>query len=210
MMKCGLKCTIIKYINHRHVLVRFENGFEKETRYARFLAGSVTLKIAQADSTNQSRLGQTRIMKCGEEAQIIKSTNSSNIIVKFLKSGIEKHATYKAFCEGLISPKEKVDWKEIIKKTFVSNRCGLKYVVVGKSENSRKCIIRFEDGTLRETCYREAYEGGVVHPGFNKAGRMINFLGYSGNKIKINNKIWYKIENIGLVTPQQLVKEFAI
>lgn len=207
MMKCGLKCTIIEYTNHSHIRVRFENGFEKNAKYERFLTGSIIPKTTESDSTNESRLGQVKTMKCGEKAQIIKSVNSSNIIVRFLKSGVEKHATYKGFREGLISPKEKVDWNKIIKESFVSNQCGLKYNVIGRSKNPRKCIIRFEDGTMHETCYRDAYRGSVVHPGFNKAGKMINFLGYSGEKIKIKDKIWYKIKDIGLMTTKQIIKE---
>lgn len=205
-MKCGLKCTIVEYKMSRKIVVRFENGLLKKGTYSKFLAGTLTPILSEHQTTNEERIGKKAVMRCGEECTIIQSINSSNIYVKF-KSGLVKHATYKAFVKGHIENKERNQPFKDKDKEFFNPLCGLKYKIIGKDEKTRYYKIMFEDGTVKSSGVTQIYKGTSLHPGFNKMGSMVNFKGYSGKRVKIGKRYYWNVENVGLITPQQIIKD---
>ena len=95
----GQKMKIIAYRSTNDIDVQFEDGnIVKNKSYAHFKEG----KISQMSLNKEKRLGETKIMKCGKKATIIKYNNAHDLTIKFEDGVIVKHKYYTDFANGLI------------------------------------------------------------------------------------------------------------
>ena len=89
MMNCGMEATIIRYGGVRDIDVCFKDGTVAEHKvYNAFEKGN----IAHPSTTAKARLGETRMMKCGMEATIIRYNRCDNINVRFEDGAVVKHS----------------------------------------------------------------------------------------------------------------------
>lgn len=96
MMNCGMEATIIRYNTGKDIDVRFEDGAVVEHKeYSKFKKGEIANTNIKASAEN--RLGETRMMKCGMEATIIRYENATDIDVRFEDGAVVEHKTYNAF-----------------------------------------------------------------------------------------------------------------
>ena len=102
MMNCGMEATIIRYRNNADIDVRFEDGaVAVHKTYKTFKNGNIAnpnFKISAED-----RLGETRMMKCGMEATIIRYRNNMDIDVRFEDGKVVEHREYGNLKKGRIA-----------------------------------------------------------------------------------------------------------
>ena len=99
MMNCGMEATIIRYGGATDIDVRFEDGaVAKNKAYGEFKKGG----IAHPSTTAKARLGETRMMKCGMKATIIRYENADDINICFEDGKVVEHKTYRAFKKGIL------------------------------------------------------------------------------------------------------------
>lgn len=99
MMNCGMEATIIRYSRRDDIDVRFEDGTVIEHRqYNQFERGNIANPNFKA-----SRLGETRMMKCGMKATIIRYGKYTDIDVRFEDGTIIEHRQYIQFKKGGIA-----------------------------------------------------------------------------------------------------------
>lgn len=108
MMNCGEYATIIAYRSRLDLDVQFDDKSVSLGRnYSNFKAGSI-------GKPRKSRVGERRLMHCGEYATIIKYVASYNIDVKFDTGEIVKDRAYASFLKGSIrKPKKSELTKEV-------------------------------------------------------------------------------------------------
>ena len=100
MMNCGMEATIIRYGKAIDIDVRFEDGkVVVHKAYDKFKKGS----IVHPSTTAKARLGETRMMKCGMEATIIRYEGATDIDVRFEDGTVVKHGVYGNFKKGEIA-----------------------------------------------------------------------------------------------------------
>lgn len=108
---------IIAYHSSHNIDIQFEDGaVRKGLYYVHFKAGTVEHPSRTDDNYPSLRIGETRTMNNGFDAQICGYRTNKDIDVKFLNDGsVKKHVTYNLFKKGTIShPK--------IDSTFEINR----------------------------------------------------------------------------------------
>lgn len=115
------------------------------------------------------RTGMTRKMKNGLMAEITAYNGSGDITVRFENGKVNKHATYANFLQGSVSYEKTVAGcnKDLAQQRIGEQRVmnnGLKATIVRYICNTR-VIIRFEDGTEKETAYQSFVQGYVKYPG---------------------------------------------
>lgn len=99
MMNCGMEATIIRYSRRDDIDVRFEDGTVIEHRqYNQFERGNIANPNFKA-----SRLGETRMMKCGMKATIIRYNTGKDIDVRFEDETVVEHRGYGNFKTGGIT-----------------------------------------------------------------------------------------------------------
>lgn len=100
MMNCGMEATIIRYGGVRDIDVCFKDGTVAEHKvYNAFEKGN----IAHPSTTAKARLGETRMMKCGMEATIIRYNTGKDIDVRFEDETVVEHRGYGNFKTGGIT-----------------------------------------------------------------------------------------------------------
>ena len=114
MMNCGLEAEIIAYRNAMDMDVRMSDGrIVKGCHYDVFKrcaisglgAGSHGVMILKNNQLN--RIGETRMMTCGLEAEIIAYRACSDIDVRLSDGSIYEHKQYWAFSNGKIGPRHR-------------------------------------------------------------------------------------------------------
>ena len=164
----GEKMTIIKYNDSAHIIVRFEDGTEVETKYSCFKNGMVRNPnhiphIIKA----QSRIGETNTATSGEKMTIIKYMDSCHIIVRF-ENGTEVETTYGSFKSGTVRNPNFFSQSRIGETNIARN--GQKMEII-KYIDTRHIIVRFEDGTEVEATYGCFKKGTVRNPRFPAQGK---------------------------------------
>lgn len=95
----GLKMEIIEDLGYikqsRRVVVRFEDGFEKECDYGAFKSGKVKNKNVRGVSF-KDRTGEEGINKQGFKMKIVECQGNSNIVVEF-EDGNRVNTSYQSF-----------------------------------------------------------------------------------------------------------------
>ena len=99
MMNRGTEATIIRYGTCADIDVRFEDGaVVKHKTYKAFKKGEIANQNIKA-----SRLGETRMMKCGMKAAIIRYGGYNDIDVRFEDGKVVVHKAYNNFKKGSIA-----------------------------------------------------------------------------------------------------------
>ena len=116
------------------------------------------------------RLGETRMMKCGMEAIIIRYRKAIDIDVRFEDGTVVKRKTYSAFKKGSISnPNIKASAETCLGETRMMN-CGMKATIIryGKYSDIDIC---FEDGKVVEhKAYDTFKKGSITNPNIKDYG----------------------------------------
>ena len=112
-------------------------------------------------ATKKDRLGETRMMKCGMKATIIRCGGATDIDVCFEDGTVVKHKTYRAFKkEGIANPKNKASR---LGETSMMN-CGMNATII-RYNNTRDIDVCFEDGTIIEHgVYGNFKKGAIANP----------------------------------------------
>ena len=162
IMNCGMKCTIIEYINANDITVQFSDGsICKHKTYRSF----VDCCIRPSNFSSKKHIGETRIMNCGMKCTIVEYINSVNITVQFSDGSICKHRKYDEFIKGCIkaSTHSKSWAKERIGETRMMN-CGMECTII-KYVNSNNITVQFSDGSICERRKYDAFiKGGIQAP----------------------------------------------
>ena len=206
MMNCGMEATIIQYKNAMDIDVRFKDGTVAEHKvYNAFEKGN----IAHPSTTAKARLGETRMMKCGMEATIIRYNRCDNINVRFKDGAVVKHRKYREFKKGEIAnPNMKASR---LGKTRMMN-CGMETTII-RYNTAKNIDIRFEDGTVVEhRTYNSFKNGTIAHPLIRLGCDSKNFHGFICKQgFKDKDRVLYKCicKHCGLedvLTPQEMME----
>ena len=180
-------CKIIRYITHKEVYIRFDDGVERKCSYKSLKKGKFK-KIAPCFD-HEKRIGEEKIMNCGLNAKIIEYRNSNDIDVKLENGIIVEHKSYNSFKRGQISLKA----EEIAKRLGETRtmNCGKKATIITYND-SHNIDVQFEDGTIvKHKNYGSFQIGKIAIPINNKElrtgeTRMMNF-GMKATIINYNN-----------------------
>lgn len=160
MMNCGMEATIIRYGGYKDIDVRFEDGTVIEHRqYNQFERGNIANPNFKA-----SRLGETRMMKCGMKATIIRYGKYTDIDVRFEDGTIIEHRQYIQFKKGgIANPNFKASAENCLGETRMMN-CGMEATII-RYNTGKDIDVRFEDETVVEhRGYGNFKTGGITHP----------------------------------------------
>ena len=160
MMNCGMEATIIRYSRRDDIDVRFEDGTVIEHRqYNQFERGNIANPNFKA-----SRRGETRMMKCGMKATIIRYGKYADIDVRFEDGTIIEHRQYIQFKKGEIAnPNFKASAENCLGETRMMN-CGMEATII-RYNTGKDIDVRFEDETVVEhRGYGNFKTGGITHP----------------------------------------------
>ena len=175
MMNCGMEATIIRYGGATDIDVRFEDGaVAKNKAYGEFKKGG----IAHPSTTAKARLGETRMMKCGMKATIIRYENADDINICFEDGKVVEHKTYRAFKKGYIAHQNtNVPVEARLGETQMMN-CGMEATII-RYENSRDIDVRFEDGkVVGHKAYGTFKKGEIAHPSISQRHGSKDFHGF--------------------------------
>ena len=160
MMNCGMKATIVRYGRYEDIDVCFEDGaVVKHKAYSAFKKGEIANPNMKASAEN--RLGETRMMKCGMEATIIRYGNAKDIDVCFEDRTVATHKTYNAFKKGeMANSNIKVSR---LSETRMMN-CGMEATIIRYGKYT-DIDVRFEDGIIvNNRKYSTFKKGEIANP----------------------------------------------
>ena len=207
MMNCGMKATIIRYGRCDDIDVRFEDGALVEHKdYSKFKKGKI------ANPNFNSRLGKTRVMKCGMEATIIRYGGATDIDVRFEDGAIMEHMIYSKFKKGSIAhPNTKVSAKDRLGETNMMN-CGMEATIIQYAKYT-DIDVRFEDGAVVEhKVYGAFKKGGIAHLLISLKHGSRDFHGFICRQgFKDEDRVLYECicKHCGLedvLTPQEMIE----
>ena len=109
------------------------------------------------------RVDETRVMKCGMEAIIIRYGGATDVDVRFEDGKVVEHKTYRAFKKGYIAHQNtNVPIEAHLGETQMMN-CGMKAAII-RYNGVRDIDVRFEDGaTVKHKVYGPFKRGEVAH-----------------------------------------------
>lgn len=157
MMNCGMEATIIRYGRCDDIDVRFEDGTVVEHKtYKAFKKGEIANQNIKA-----SRLGETRMMKCGMKVAIIRYGGYNDIDVRFEDGKVVVHKAYDKFKKGSIAhPNTKVSAKDRLGETRMM-KCGMEATII-RYGGCKDIDVRFEDGKVAVHKAYNAFEKGKI------------------------------------------------
>ena len=160
VMNCGLKAKIIAYRGNKDMDVMFEDGtIRYNVSYRSFENGSLT---NDKSNVNKSRLGEVRMMKCGEKAKVIAYRSSMDIDVMFEDGTIIRNRTYGNFVKGAIAKEGRILRNRIGEERIMN--CGKKARIIDY-RLGRDIDVMFEDGTkVTNVTYANFVRGNITHP----------------------------------------------
>lgn len=110
------------------------------------------------------RVGETKTMRCGIDAQIISYRSSSDIDVQFSDGSIVYHKSYRQFCLCQIVP-EHLKYKNRIAKSRTGEtkimKNGMEAKII-RYKNASDVDIQFQDGTIREKQTYSNFKNGNI------------------------------------------------
>lgn len=164
-MRCGMKATIIGYLNSHNITVQFEDGTVSEHRYyGDFEKGKIEHPNSRPDYT--LRVGEQNEMNCGLVARIIEYRKSNDIDVQFEDGVVVKGRSYRDFLQGEIAHRSLKTNKALLIGTTKEMHCGMKATIIAYRK-SNDIDVSFEDGTVVFGCSLSAFNGQrILHPKF--------------------------------------------
>lgn len=140
----------------------------------------------------KSRLGEIRVMNCGEECEIIQYNNARDITVKFLKTGEEAKGDYGQFKKGSI------------KSHFTPTVYNIGVVGLETTKINGKNIKSYDIwNSMLQRCYDEKLQ--QKHPTYIGCKVCNEWLYYSNFK-KWFNKNYYEIEEQRMHLDKDILK----
>ncbi len=132
MQKCGMKCTIIKYIKADDITVQFTDGtiVEHKTYYSFVHGGIQNPKMVDHHmrimlELQRQRIGETRMQNCSMECTITEYIRHDNITVRFIDGTTLKCKKYAEFARRSIQHPILTSFK--YRKRFVHQTKTAKY-----------------------------------------------------------------------------------
>ena len=118
------------------------------------------------------RLGETRMMKCGMKATIIRYGSATDIDVRFEDGTVVKNRWYGNFKKGEIAnPNIKTFTEVRLGETRMMN-CGMEATII-RYGGATDIDVRFEDGAVaKNKAYGEFKKGGIAHPSTTAKARL--------------------------------------
>ena len=174
MMNCGMEATIIRYENSKDIDVRFEDGkVVGHKAYGAFKRGKIANQNIKA-----SRLGETRMMKCGMKAAIIRYGGYNDIDVRFEDGTIVKHRTYDQFKKDtIVNQNIKASAENRLGETRMMN-CGMEATII-RYGNATDIDVRFEDGkVVGHKVYNQFKRGEIAHRSLSLSHGSKDFHGF--------------------------------
>ena len=114
------------------------------------------------------RVGETRVMKCGMEAIIIRYGGATDIDVRFEDGTVVKNRWYGNFKKGEIA---NPNVKDRLGEARMMN-CGMEATII-RYGGATDIDARFEDGAVaKNKAYGEFKKGGIAHPSTTAKARL--------------------------------------
>ena len=211
VMNCGMEATIIRYGTCADIDVRFEDGAVVEHKtYKAFKKGEIANQNIKASAEN--RIDETRMMKCGMKAAIIRYGGYNDIDVRFEDGKVAVHKAYNAFEKGKIANQNiKVSAEDRLGETRTMN-CGMKATII-RYGNNTDIDVYFEDGAIVEhKVYDPFKKGEIAHRSLSLSHGSKDFHGFICKQgFKDENRTLYECicKHCGLedvLTPQEMME----
>ena len=118
------------------------------------------------------RVGETRVMKCGMEAIIIRYGGATDIDVRFEDGTVVKNRWYGNFKKGEIAnPNIKTFTEVRLGETRIMN-CGMEATII-RYGGATDIDVRFEDGAVaKNKAYGEFKRSNIAHPSTTAENRL--------------------------------------
>ena len=206
VMNCGMEATIIRYRSTRDIDVRFEDGAVVEHKtYKAFKKGEIANQNIKA-----SRLGETRMMKCGMKAAIIRYGGYNDIDVRFEDGKVVVHKAYDKFEKGNIAHPSTTAKARLGETRMM--KCGMEATII-RYEGATDIDVRFEDGTVvKHGVYGNFKKGEIAHESLSQKRGSKDFHGFICKQgFKDEDRTLYECicKHCGLedvLTPQEMIE----
>ena len=158
------------------------------------------------------RVGETRVMKCGMEAIIIRYGGATEIDVRFEDGAVVKNRWYGNFKKGEIAnPNIKTFTEVRLGETRMMN-CGMEATII-RYGGATDIDVRFEDGAVaKNKAYGEFKKGGIAHESLSQKRGSKDFHGFICKQgFKDEDRVLYECicKHCGLedvLTPQEMME----
>lgn len=163
---CGMKMTIIDYIDSLNLTIQFEDGtIVKGVRYSRFKKGEVGKPNDRHSNNFHTRINEINKHKCGQTIKIIRYDGFRDMDVQFEDGTIVKNTNYRSFKNGTVRH-DIVDKDNIVNEISINQ--GMIMKIIG-CNNKHSISIEFEDGTTVENKnYTHFINGQIRYPKFTR------------------------------------------
>lgn len=129
----------------------------------------------------KNRIGERKVMNCGEECEIVEYVNNSNIIVRFLNTGEIIKSAYKEFRIGTI------------KSRFASSIYGIGIIGLETTKENGNLLKQYQIWhEMLRRCYNEKYQ--QKHPTYKEC-KICDEWKYYKNFKKWYDENYYEIDN---------------
>lgn len=133
-----------------------------------------------ARKTRFDRIGEKRVMNCGDEAEIIAYRKASDIDVRFSTGAVCTHRIYQEFVNGnIMNPDNTVCVRgQRPLRSRIGEvrhmRSGMKVTIIAY-RNCDDIDVQWEDGLIRQHCsYNSFCRGLIAHPAVSRGSRAKN------------------------------------
>ena len=158
------------------------------------------------------RLGETRVMRCGMKATIIRYGGATDIDVRFEDGTVVKNRWYGNFKKGEVAnPNIKTFTEDRLGETQMMN-CGMEATII-RYENSRDIDVRFEDEkVVGHKAYGIFKKGEIAHESLSQKRGSKDFHGFICKQgFKDEDRVLYECicKHCGLedvLTPQEMME----
>ena len=182
----NLEATCIKYIDSKHVIIKFDDGKITTTRPDSFLNGTFSHPDAYLPITvaqRKKRIGEERTMNCGMKCKIINYNIVTDITVKF-EDGFVTNSSYKQFKKGeIVNPNIPSTRSRRLKQKYegmtITHKATGKMMKLIEYRDGKDCDVQFDDGLIVQHVPINNFLKGHVNRNKNRQGiilRMNNGL----------------------------------
>ena len=170
----GESFVISDYTDHRHLVIRFSDGFEKNTNMHSVKEGTVC-RHPSAYYTLMEKTGEEMEQECGVVARILEARDlekGGGITVEFLDDHSKKDCSYRRFREGKVSHPNQKDNKYLGSRKGEKRRmkCGLDAQII-EYRNANDMDVLLSDNTLLKEVAYKSFAHGVLKPATRKQPR---------------------------------------
>lgn len=108
----GIKMTIVEYYDSNNIIVEFEDGVRKKTKYNQFSSGSVQhpgYKKPRTMTLKEQRMSETVMNKEGYKMHIVEYNKAKDVVVEFEDEYHARvHTDYRFFKQGEVRNPNKI------------------------------------------------------------------------------------------------------